>query len=43
MPRGNRHEAAGSHGFGIPDRTFLEGIRSRLQDLTGKDNQIIHA
>ena len=36
--------AAGTHGFGTPDRTCLEGIRKGLlQDLTGKEQQIVHA
>ena len=35
--------AAGSHRFGTPDRTCLQGIRTGLQDLTGKKNQIEHA
>ena len=37
------HRAAGSHGFGKPDRTRLRGIRTGLQDLTGSDQQIQHA
>ena len=32
--------AAGSHGFGRTDSTFIQGIRSGLQDLTGKAHQI---
>ena len=35
--------AAGSHGFGKPDRTCLPGIRTRLQDLTGLEHHIVHA
>ena len=30
-----KDEAAGSHGFGTPYRTCLQGIRTGLQDLTG--------
>ena len=33
MPRRYQDGAAGSHGFGTPGRTCLEGIRSGLQDL----------
>ena len=29
-----------SHGFGLTDSTCLQGIRSGLQDLTGKAHQI---
>ena len=43
MPRGYQDGATGSHGFGIPDRTCLEGIRTELQDLTGSEHQIVHA
>ena len=32
--------AAGSHGFGKPDRSCLRGIRTGLQDLTGLEQQI---
>ena len=32
--------AAGSHGFGPTDSTYLQDIRSRLQDLTDKARQI---
>ena len=35
--------AAKFHGFGIPDRTYKEGIRKGLQDLTGKEHQIVNA
>ena len=35
--------AAGSHGFGKPDRTCLRGIRTRLQDLTGLEHHKVHA
>ena len=31
------------HGLGTPDRTCLQGIRTGLQDLTGKEHQIVHA
>ena len=34
--------AAGSHGFGKPDRICLRGIRTGLQDLTGSKQQIQH-
>ena len=33
--------AAKFHGFGTPDRTCIEGIRKGLQDLTGKEHQIV--
>ena len=32
--------AAGSHRLGTGDRTYLRGIRTGLQDLTGSANQI---
>ena len=35
--------AAGSHGFGTPDRTCPRVIRTGLQDLTGSGHQIEHA
>ena len=35
--------AAGSNGFGTPDRTRLRSNRTGLQDLTGSDPQIQHA
>ena len=35
--------AAEPHGLGTPDRTCLQGIRTGLQDLTGKEHQIVHA
>ena len=35
--------AARSHGFGTPDGTCLELIRAGLQDLTGKEHQIVNA
>ena len=35
--------AAGSHGFGPTDSTCLQGIRKGLQDLTGKEHQIVNA
>ena len=35
--------AAKFHGFGTPDRTCIEGIRKGLQDLTGKEHQIVNA
>ena len=34
MPTRYSDRAARSHGFRTPDRTCLEGIRKRLQDLT---------
>ena len=34
--------AAKFHGFGTPDRTCTEGIRKGLQDLTGKEHQIVN-
>ena len=35
--------AAKFPGFGTPDRTCIEGIRKGLQDLTGKEHQIVNA
>ena len=32
-----------SHGFETPDRTCQKGIRKGLQDLTGKEHQIVNA
>ena len=32
-----------SLGLGTQDSTCLQGIRMRLQDLTGSANQIVHA
>ena len=43
MPTRYQDGAAGSHGFGKPDRTYLRGIMTRLQDLTGLEQQIQHA
>ena len=43
IPRMYQDEAAGSHEFGKPYRTCLEGIRTGLQDLTGSEHQIVHA
>ena len=44
MPTRYPDRAARSHGFGTPDRTCLEGIRKGLlQDLTGKEHQIVNA
>ena len=40
MPTRYKDGAARSHGFGTPDGTCLERIRTRLQDLTGKEHQI---
>ena len=34
-----KDEAAGSHGFGTTDPTCLQGIRTGLQYLTGKEHQ----
>ena len=36
MPTGYQDGAAGSHGFGTPYCTCLEGKRKGLQDLMGK-------
>ena len=41
MPARYQDGAAGSHGLGTPDRTCLQGIRTGLQDLTGKEHQIV--
>ena len=35
--------SAGSHGFGTTDPTCLQGIRTRLKDLTGSEHHIVHA
>ena len=43
MPRRYTDGAVRSHGFGTPDRTCLEGIRKGLQDLMGKEHQIVNA
>ena len=43
MPARYQDGAAGSHGLGTPDRTCLQGIRTELQDLTGKEHQIVRA
>ena len=43
MPTRYPDRAARSHGFGTPDRTCLEGIRKGLQDLMGKEHQIVNA
>ena len=43
MPREYQDGASGSHRFGTPDRTCLEGIRSGLQDLTGSEHHNVHA
>ena len=34
-----KDEAAGSYGFGTTDPTCLQGIRTGLQYLTGKEHQ----
>ena len=39
-PRAYQDGAAGFYGFGPTDSTCLQGIRSVLQDLTGKAHQI---
>ena len=43
MPTRYSDGAARSDGFETPDRTCLEGIRKGLQDLTGKEHQIVNA
>ena len=43
MPTRYPDGAARSHGFGTTDCTCLEGIRQGLQDLTGKEHQIVNA
>ena len=43
MPARYQDGAAGSHGLGTPDRTRLQGIRTGLQVLTGKEHQIVRA
>ena len=43
MPARYQVGAAGSHGLGTPDQTCLYGIRTGLQDLTGKEHQIVRA
>ena len=43
MPTRYQEVTSGSHGFETPDRTRLRDIRTRLQDLTGSDQQIQHA
>ena len=43
MPTRYSDGAAGSHGFGTPDSSCLERIRTGLQDLTGEEHQIVHA
>ena len=40
MPTRYKDGAARSQGFGTPDRTCLERIRTGMQDLTGKEYQI---
>ena len=40
IPKRYQDGTAGSHGFGPTDSTCLQGIRSGLQDLTGKAHQI---
>ena len=43
MPTRYQDGAAGSHGFGTTNPTYLECIRTRLQDLTSSENHIVHA
>ena len=43
MPTKYPDRAARSHGFGTPGRSCIEGIRKGLQDLTGKEHQIVNA
>ena len=43
MPTSYQDGAAGSHGFGTIDPICLQGIRTRLQDLTGSEHHIVHA
>ena len=43
LPKRYPDGAARSDGFGTSDRTCLEGIRKGLQDLTGKEHQIVNA
>ena len=43
MPTRYPDGAATSHGFETPDCTCIEGIRKGLQDLTGKEIQIVNA
>ena len=43
MPSMYPDGAARSHGFETPDCTCIEGIRKGLQDLTGKEHQIVNA
>ena len=43
MPRQYQDEAAGSHMFGTPDRTCLQGIRTGLRDHRILEQQIQHA
>ena len=40
MPTRYKDGAARTHGFGTPDCTYLERIRTGLQDLTSKEHQI---
>ena len=43
MPARYQDGTAGFHGLGTPDRPCLQGIRTGLQDLTGKEYQIVRA
>ena len=43
MPTRYQDRAAESHGFETTNPTYLEGIRTRLQDLTSSEHHIVHA
>ena len=43
MPTRYPDGVARSHGFGTPERTCIEGIRKGLQNLLGKEHQILNA
>ena len=43
MPTRYQDGAARSHGFETTNPTYLEGIRTRLQDLTSSEHHIVHA
>ena len=43
MPTRYQDGAAGSHEFGTTNPTYLEGIRTRLQDLTSSEHHIVYA
>ena len=42
MPAKYRGCSAEFHGLGTSDRTYVQGIRTGLQDFTGKEHQIVH-